>query len=210
MLYLNFSCSEPTISTNQQPKKRRREDSTKGHGGSDDGNNPNKIVKIGSKGKKASALIQRNSTGQSNKLAMSNIHGEDMQFQASPTNAAEVLLKNKTVDAQTTVSPSGVLNGDAIRQDTDNDHQNPGVLSSKKHVNKRKESELQATSVQRSNNNISHASKSHSGKQINNVDGLDQSIQQKQKGGLAQRFDLNVPAMGEPSSTTVSNCLRIP
>ncbi|KAL0365912.1 UNVERIFIED_CONTAM: Ubinuclein-1 [Sesamum radiatum] len=59
---------EPTICTNQQPKKRRRKDLMKGHGGSDDGHNPNKIVKVGNRGRK------RNSTSESHGVSMPNIH----------------------------------------------------------------------------------------------------------------------------------------
>ncbi|KAI3460559.1 hypothetical protein Pfo_017222 [Paulownia fortunei] len=192
---------EPTISKNQQPKKRRRKDLTKGHDGSDDGQNPNKIVKIGNKGR-TSALIQRNSTSQSHRVAMPNIHGEAMQIQASPSNAAEVSLKKKTVDAQTTLDPSGLLNGDAIRHDTDTDQQRPGVLSSKNHICKWKESEPQDTLTQKSNDQTSHVSKSHSGKQLNKVADLDQPIQPKEKGGLAERFDLNVPSNRDSLPTT--------
>ncbi|KAL7128344.1 hypothetical protein ABFS83_14G310000 [Erythranthe nasuta] len=192
---------EPTIPTNQQPKKRRREDLTKGHGGSDDGHNPNKNVKIGNKVRKTSSS-QRNSGSQSHKGAIPNIHGEDMQFQASPMHTAEVSIKNKTAESQTTRNPSGLLNGDAVRQNMATDQQRSVVLSLKSHVSKLKETELQNTSTQRSNNKNSDASKSRFGKQKNNVDGLDQSIQQKGKGGLIERFDLNVPAMGDSTSST--------
>ncbi|KAL7086192.1 hypothetical protein ACP275_14G323900 [Erythranthe tilingii] len=192
---------EPTIPTNQQPKKRRREDLTKGHGGSDDGHNPNKNVKIGNKVRKTSSS-QRNSGSQSHKGAIPNIHGENMQFQASPMHTAEVSLKNKAAESQTTRNPSGLLNGDAVRQDMATDQQRSVVLSLKSHVSKLKETELQNTSTQRSNNKNSLASKSRFGKQKNNVDGLDQSIQQKGKGGLIERFDLNVPAMGDSTSST--------
>ncbi|EYU23864.1 hypothetical protein MIMGU_mgv1a003415mg [Erythranthe guttata] len=175
---------EPTIPTNQQPKKRRREDLTKGHGGSDDGHNPNKNVKIGNKVRKTSSS-QRNSGSQ-----------------ASPMHTAEVSIKNKTAESQTTRNPSGLLNGDAVRQNMATDQQRSVVLSLKSHVSKLKETELQNTSTQRSNNKNSDASKSRFGKQKNNVDGLDQSIQQKGKGGLIERFDLNVPAMGDSTSST--------
>ncbi|KAL7086193.1 hypothetical protein ACP275_14G323900 [Erythranthe tilingii] len=194
---------EPTIPTNQQPKKRRREDLTKGHGGSDDGHNPNKNVKIGNKVRKTSSS-QRNSGSQSHKGAIPNIHGENMQFQASPMHTAEVSLKNKAAESQTTRNPSGLLNGDAVRQDMATDQQRSVVLSLKSHVSKLKETELQNTSTQRSNNKNSLASKSRFGKQKNNVDGLDQSIQQKGKGGLIERFDLNVPAMGDSTSSTAA------
>ncbi|KAL0432234.1 UNVERIFIED_CONTAM: Ubinuclein-1 [Sesamum latifolium] len=179
---------EPTICTDQQPKKRRRKDLMKGHGGSDDGHNPNKFVKVGNRGRK------RNSTSQSHGVSMPNIHGEDMQFQASLANASEVSLKKKTTDMQTAVHPSELLNGDAIREDTETDLQIPGDPSSKNHITKWKESEFQDTSTQRSNDKSPHLSKSHNEKQLYTSDNLDQSTQQKEKGGLVERFDLNIPA----------------
>ncbi|XP_011102226.1 uncharacterized protein LOC105180235 isoform X3 [Sesamum indicum] len=160
---------EPTISTNQQPKKRRRKDVTKGQVGMDDGHNPNKHVKIGNK------------------------------------DAAEVSLKKKTVDTQIMVDPLGLSSVDGIRQDKDADQQRTRVISSQNHNNHRKESsELQDdTLAQRPNDKSSHVSKSHSGKQLSNVDGLDQAIQRKEKGGLVERFDLNIPASRDSQITKV-------
>ncbi|KAK4429615.1 Ubinuclein-1 [Sesamum alatum] len=186
---------EPTISANQQPKKRRRKDVAKGQGGMDDGQNPNKHVKIGNKGRKALSSIERNSTNQSHIVALPNVHRSDLLFEASPTDAAEVSLKKKTVDTQITMDPLGLSNVDGSRQDKDADQQRTRVLSSQNHNNHRKESsELQNTLAQRPNDKSSHASKSHSGKQLSNADGLDQTIQRKEKGGHVERFDLNVPA----------------
>ncbi|KAL0323312.1 UNVERIFIED_CONTAM: Ubinuclein-1 [Sesamum angustifolium] len=179
---------EPTICTNQQPKKRRRKDLMQGHGGSDDGHNPNKIVKVGNRGRK------RNSTSQSHGVSMPNIHGVDMQFQVSLPNASEVSLKKKTRDMPTVVHPSELLNGDAIREDTETDLQIPGDPSSKNHITKWKESEFQDTSTQRSNDKNPHLSKPHTEKQLYNIDDLDQSTQQKEKSGVVERFDLNIPA----------------
>ncbi|KAL0391763.1 UNVERIFIED_CONTAM: Ubinuclein-1, partial [Sesamum radiatum] len=179
---------EPTICTNQQPKKRRRKDLMQGHGGSDDGHNPNKIVKVGNRGRK------RNSASQSHGVSMPNIHGVDMQFQVSLPNASEVSLKKKTRDMPTVVHPSELLNGDAIREDTETDLQIPGDPSSKNHITKLKESEFQDTSTQRSNDKNPHLSKPHTEKQLYNIDDLDQSTQQKEKSGVVERFDLNIPA----------------
>ncbi|KAK4387333.1 Ubinuclein-1 [Sesamum angolense] len=178
---------EPTICTNQQPKKRRRKDLMQGHGGSDDGHNPNKIVKVGNRGRK------RNSASQSHGVSMPNMHGVDMQFQVSLPNASEVSLKKKTRDMQTVVHPSELLNGDAIREDTETDLQIPGDPSSKNHITKWKESEFQDTSTQRSNDKNPHLSKPHTEKQLYNSDDLDQSTQQKEKSGVVERFDLNIP-----------------
>ncbi|KAL0351528.1 UNVERIFIED_CONTAM: Ubinuclein-1 [Sesamum calycinum] len=196
---------EPTISANQQPKKRRRKDVTKGQAGMDDGHNPNKHVKIGNKGRKALSSIERNSTNQSHIVALPNVHGSDLPFEASPTDAAEVSMKKKTVDTQITADPLGLSNVDGIRQDKDADQQRTRVLSSQNHNNHRKESsEFQDnTLAQRPNDKSAHVSKSHSGKQLSNTDGLDQTIQRKEKGGLVERFDLNVPASKDSQITKV-------
>ncbi|KAH6789113.1 hypothetical protein C2S51_004119 [Perilla frutescens var. frutescens] len=180
---------EPTIAMDQQPKKRRRKDLAQG-GGGDDGHNPHKTMKIGNKGRKTSSSIPRSSTNQFYKEA---IPSGNMLVQHSPENPTEISIK-KTADVQDTMGPSGWQNGDAIRQDIYKDQQVAGVNPSEKHISKMKGSELQNTSTQRSNNKISHVSKSHSGKQLENVDGLDPSIQQKEKGGLLERLDLNVAA----------------
>ncbi|KAG8378224.1 hypothetical protein BUALT_Bualt08G0115500 [Buddleja alternifolia] len=194
---------EPTISTTQQPKKRRRKDVTKGRDGDDDGHNPNKHVKGGNKGRKASSSTERNSTTQSRRVTVPNVHSADMLSAASPTNAAEISVKKKTADTKIMVDPSGLLSGDGIRQDKDADQQKTGIPSSKNHSSKRKESgELQDTSSQRSNDKSSNVSKSHSGKQPSNADELDQTIQRKEKGGLVERFDLNVPASRDSSQIT--------
>ncbi|KAK6114930.1 hypothetical protein DH2020_007199 [Rehmannia glutinosa] len=182
---------EPAITTNQQPKKRRRKDVTKGESGNNDGLKPNKLVKLGNKGRKASSSIERNSASQSHRAAAPNIHSADVLSEASPTNAAES-LKKRTTDTQITMDPSGLPNVEGIRQDAD--EQRTGVFSSQDHNNKLKESsEPQDTSAHRSNDKL-HVSKSNSGKQRSNADDLDQTIQRKEKGGVVERFDLNVPA----------------
>ncbi|PIN22029.1 hypothetical protein CDL12_05274 [Handroanthus impetiginosus] len=194
---------EPAISTNQQPKKRRRKDVTKGQGGNDDEHNPNKHVKLGNKGRKASSAIERNSTSQSHRMPVPSMHNSDVPVEASPTNAAEISSKKKTADTQILMDPSGLSNVDGIRLDKDADQQRTGVLSSQNHNNKRNEAnELQDTSAQRSNDKSSHVSKSHSGKQLNNADEQDQAMQRKEKSPLVERFDLNVPASREPLQIT--------
>ncbi|GFP89852.1 hypothetical protein PHJA_001129000 [Phtheirospermum japonicum] len=180
---------EPAITTNQQPKKRRRKDMTKGQTGNDV-HNPNKHVKIGNKGRKTSSSIERNSTSQSHRVTAPNILSADVQFEPSPTNAAES-LKKKTADSQISINPSGPSNVEGIRLDKDADQNNKSKESS----------ELQDTSAQRSNDKILHSSKSHSGKKQSSADELDQTIQRKEKGRIIERFDLNVPATRDPQIT---------
>ncbi|KAH6782630.1 hypothetical protein C2S51_007923 [Perilla frutescens var. frutescens] len=169
---------EPATSAKQQPKKRRRKDVTKIQGGNEDGQNPNKHVKTGNKGRKSSSSIERNSTSQL------NMHSENV-LEVSQTNAAEVSIKKKTADTQTVMDPSGLL------QYKDADQKKIGASSSQNHNNKLKDSsELQNSSAQRLNSSL--VSKPHQGK-LNNADELDQSIQKKEKSGHVERFDLNIP-----------------
>ncbi|KAL6571282.1 hypothetical protein OROHE_002925 [Orobanche hederae] len=152
---------------------------------SDDGHNAKKIAKLGNKGRKASSLIQSNSTTQSHRVVMPNIHGANMQFQTAPANAAEVSIKKKIADPNVKEDSSGLLNG--VRQ-------RPEVPSSNNHSSTGEHSEPQTNSTHRSNGKSLHASKAHSERQLDNVDDLDQLIQQNEKGGIVAGFDLNVPA----------------
>ncbi|KAL9173159.1 hypothetical protein ABFS82_03G095100 [Erythranthe guttata] len=176
---------ETAIPTHQQPKKRRRKDVAKGQGGDDDSHTPNKHLKIENKGRKATSSFERNSTSQSLRVAAASVQSSD---------AAEVSLKKKNADSQITMDPLALSKADGVRQDKD----------SQSHNHKLKESsEPQETSGQRSNDKSSHVSKSHSGKQVNNAGELDLATQRKEKSGLVERFDLNVPASRDSSQTTV-------
>ncbi|XP_073140641.1 ubinuclein-1 isoform X2 [Henckelia pumila] len=169
---------EPSISANQQPKKRRRRDLAKEQGGLDDGLHPSKLVKIGDKGRKASA-IEKKLVSQSNRVVAPNAQGSKI-----------------------TLDPSGMSNGDPMGPDKDADQQRTGVLPLKSSNNKQKEgSELQDTAIRRSIDKSSYENKSHSGKAISNADESDQSAQQKEKAALAERFDLNVPASKDSLQT---------
>ncbi|KAL6529060.1 hypothetical protein OROHE_014804 [Orobanche hederae] len=156
---------------------------------SDDGHNPKKIAKLGNKGRKASSLIQSNSTTQSHIVVMPNIHGANMQFQTALANAAQVSIKKKTVDPNVKEDSSGLLNG--VRQ-------RPGVPSSKNHSSTGEHSEPQTNSTHRSNGKSLHASKAHSGRQLDNVDDLDQLIQQSEKGGIVAGLTLTSLQAGIP------------
>ncbi|XP_057773225.1 ubinuclein-1-like isoform X4 [Salvia miltiorrhiza] len=142
---------EPSISMDQQPKKRRRKDLAQG-GGSGDGHSLHKIMKMENKGKKAASSIPRSSTNQVYKEAISNVQKLGLD---SPANPTEVSIK-KTAIIQVAADSSGLQNGDAISQDMYKDRQKPGVNPSEKHLSKSKESELSNTSTQRSNDKISH------------------------------------------------------
>ncbi|KAL2538476.1 wound-responsive family protein [Forsythia ovata] len=193
---------EPSSLPNQQPKKRRRKDLAKGPGGSGDRPNPREHVKIGNKGKKAASMIER-TTSESHIVQLPNVQGEDVQVQAL-TNAAEVSSKKKTA-----AGPSELSNGDGIRQEKDIDQQRTGVVSSKNHGNKLKEGyELLDTSTQRSNDKSLYSSKTQSGMPVNRGDEVSQSIPRKEKGGVLERPDLNVPASGSSLQTVKAPVLQ--
>ncbi|CAA0840811.1 wound-responsive family protein [Striga hermonthica] len=168
-------------SSNQQPKKRRHKDLVKGQNESDDGRNQNKTAKRGNKGKKTSSMIHTSST---------NVRGEDIQFQAAPSDAAEISIKKKASDSHATERSSLLLDGGAIRQSMDIDGQRLEILSSKKHSSKLKEREPHDAATYRSNDKSSYASKTQSGKQPINVDYLDRPFQQKEKGGPAENLNI--------------------
>ncbi|KAL6556993.1 hypothetical protein OROHE_006869 [Orobanche hederae] len=159
---------------------------------SDDGHNQKKIAKLGNKGRKASSLIQSNSTTQSHRVVMPNIHGANMQFQTAPANAAEVSIKKKTADPNVKEDSSGLLNG--VRQ-------RPEVPSSKNHSSTGEHSEPQTNSTHRSNGKSLHASKAHFERQLDNVDDLDQLIQQNEICRIVAGFDLNIPASRDSKPT---------
>ncbi|KAL6550526.1 hypothetical protein OROMI_021014 [Orobanche minor] len=108
---------------------------------SDDRHNPKTIAKLGNKGRKASSLIQSNSTTQSHIVVMPNIHGANMQLQTAPANAAEVSIKKKTAYPNVKEDSSGLL---SVRQ-------RPKVPSSKNHSSTGEHSEPQTNSTHRSN-----------------------------------------------------------
>ncbi|XP_073305557.1 ubinuclein-1-like [Primulina huaijiensis] len=119
---------EPTISHNQQPRKRRHKDLAKGHGGSDDGNVGNKQVKLGVKGRKESSSMNKNPTSQSLTAAVT-----DVKVQAFPTNASAVSFPSKNkIDSTTSAQDPAELY--AIRQGKNIDLQNvpfiPGIEGS--------------------------------------------------------------------------------
>lgn len=149
---------------------------------------------MGNKGKKASSSVPKGSASQAHKEAISNA---DVLGKDSPANPTEGSIK-KTADTQGEVDPSGLKDGDAISQNKD--QKKPAVNPSEKQKSKLKESDLQNTSTQRSNDKISPVSKSHSGKQIDKGDGLEID-------GLVERLDLNSTASRPSLSAVVSNFL---
>ncbi|KZV23192.1 wound-responsive family protein [Dorcoceras hygrometricum] len=76
--------NESTISHDEQPRKRKHKEPAKSHGGSDDGKDGNKQVKLGVKGRKDSSPKKKNSTSQPLTVAAT-----DVQTRALSTNARD-------------------------------------------------------------------------------------------------------------------------
>ncbi|XP_059631742.1 ubinuclein-1-like [Cornus florida] len=192
--------NEPTSSPHQQLKKRKRKDSAKDHGKNDDGHVPNKQVKV----RKAAAgrspsLFVKNSSSPSLGMAVTTEHCEDAKFR-NQMNASVICSKKKSADTKLLdLYPSSkVPNGGAalsVVEGKDFENQKTGVLLSKNHGNKLKDgTELSDASHQKSRDKSSYPQlKSQSGKLLNNVDELEQSVQRKEQNGILERLDINVP-----------------
>ncbi|KAI8004421.1 Ubinuclein-2 [Camellia lanceoleosa] len=192
--------NEPTLLSNQQPKKRRRKDLAKGQGEGDDDHMPNKRVKVGKKvAGKSVPLVGKNSSGHSHIVALPSVHHEDTKFQ-NQMNSSVICAKKESAETKTLLDPSPpskVPNGDAslsIPEEKDIDKQKTGMASSKYQGNKLKDGgEFSDPSVQRSHGKSSYTqSKSQPGKLLNNVNESDQSVQRREKDGIRERPDLNV------------------
>lgn len=119
----NLDHIEPTISHNQQARKRRHKDLEKGRGGSDEGNDGNKHVKLAVKGAKELSSMNKNSTSQSLTVAVTNV-----QVQVFPTNASGVSFPSKNNSAGTTTSAQDPAELYAIRQGKNIDLQNVPLI----------------------------------------------------------------------------------
>ncbi|KAL7208688.1 hypothetical protein ACSBR1_030428 [Camellia fascicularis] len=192
--------NEPTLLSNQQPKKRRRKDLAKGQGEGDDDQMPNKRVKVGKKvAGKSVPLVGKNSSGHSHIVALPSVHHEDTKFQ-NQMNSSVICAKKKSAETKTLLDPSPpskVPNGDAslsIPEEKDIDKQKTGMASSKYLGDKLKDGgEFSDPSVQRSHGKSSYTqSKSQPGKLLNNVNESDQSVQRREEDGIRERPDLNV------------------
>ncbi|THG08350.1 ubinuclein-2-like isoform X1 [Camellia sinensis] len=228
--------NEPSSLPNQQPKKRRRKDLAKGPGEGDDGNVSNKHVKVGKKADGNSvALAVKNITGPSHVVALPitgsshvgalpitgashvvalpSVHHEDMKSQ-NQMSSSVICAKTKTAETKSSLDPappSKVSNGDAalsLAEEKDIDKQKTGMAPSRYQANKLKvEGEISDASIQRSHDKSSYAQcKLHSGKLLNNVDELDQSVLRREKDSIRERPDLNV-SEGKYSMQTVKTPL---
>lgn len=126
---------EPSQLPNEQPKKRRRKDHSKSLDGSESGQNPNKLPKVGKKAGKAVSLVDRDMHSLTPVIALPNVHAEDSRI-LNQMNATEISVKKKSTDSKTAGKPVlGPMNGNIIEQEKGIDLQKSGVLPSSNNGN---------------------------------------------------------------------------
>lgn len=197
------------MSPSHQPKKRRRKDLTKAQGESDDGNLPNKQVKVGKTGSgKSAALAAKNVSVPSQAPAVMSEHGEEMKLQ-NQSSASVICSKKKTADTKTTLDPSSlkVSNGSSsvALAEVKDDRQKIGVLHSKNLGNKMKDaSGLSDASHQRYHDKNAYAQlKSQSGRPSDNVNSLEVAARSREKNGVRELPETNVSESKCMVQTTV-------
>lgn len=97
----------------EQPKKRRRKDSSKGDGGSNDGQLPNKQMKVSKKeAKKVVASADKNLITPPRSITKPTVNQDDLKYQSTVIALGTVVKK---ADSKITKNPSPtrVLNGEA-------------------------------------------------------------------------------------------------
>lgn len=105
--------NEPPALPTEQPKKRRRKDSSKGDGGSNDGQLPNKQMKVSKKeAKKVVASADKNLITTPRSITKPTVNQDDLKYQSTVIALGTVV---KRADSKITKNPSPtrVLNGEA-------------------------------------------------------------------------------------------------
>lgn len=191
---------EPTLSPNQQPKKRRRKDLTKAHGDTDDGHLSNKHAKVSKTAAGRSApLAGKNTSSTTQSLSPNSEPPLDMKSQ-NQINVSAIGSKKKSADSKTTLDPSPVSkvsNGPAsvsAADAKDTEKQKIGVPQSKNIGNKLKDASVSSDALHQKHNerNAYVQSKSQSGRQSNNVDELELSVRPREKNGIHELPDTNI------------------
>ncbi|XP_071692778.1 ubinuclein-1-like [Rutidosis leptorrhynchoides] len=179
--------NEPTVIPTEQPKKRRRKDSTKGNSENNDGNMPNKQLKINKKeGKKIVPSVDKNSTTPSRSITIPTVTSEDMRYQ-SPIIALGTVVK-KPSDPKNLSDPSStkVYNGEGKVTTKNIDKQKTGVLQTKKHVSKSKDGLPSQKTVDKGGD----VQLKSQGQMTNNSEELNQSALPKEKNVIQQQADI--------------------
>ncbi|KAI3672926.1 hypothetical protein L6452_39029 [Arctium lappa] len=184
--------NEPTVLPTEQPKKRRRKDSTKGYSGSNDGNVPNKHMKVNKKeGRKLVASVDKDSITPSRSITLPTANCEDVKYQ-SPIIALGTVVK-KPSDPKTVMDPcpTRMLNGDARVMAKNIDKQKTGILQSKKHGTKLKDGSLSpALPSQRANDKGADVQLKSQGQLLNNSEELNQSVLPREKNVIHEQGDI--------------------
>ncbi|GKD25155.1 hypothetical protein Tco_1231369, partial [Tanacetum coccineum] len=131
--------NEPPALPTEQPKKRRRKDSSKGDGGSNDGQLPNKQRKVGKKeAKKVVASADMNLITPSRSITLPTVNQDDLKYQSTVIALGTVVKK---ADSKITKNPSPtrILNGEAKVAAKNIDKQKTVAPQSKKQVSKVKD-----------------------------------------------------------------------
>nr|XP_043608452.1 ubinuclein-1 isoform X2 [Erigeron canadensis] len=132
--------NEPAALPVEQPKKRRRKDLTKGFSEDNDGNVPNKHMKVSKKeGKKLVTSVDKNSTTPSRSITSPNVNSEGLKYQSPIIALGTVVKKPSDSKNLTDPSPTRVYNGEAKQAAKKVDKQKTGALPSKKHGSKLKD-----------------------------------------------------------------------
>lgn len=205
--------NEPASLSNQQTKKRRRKDLVSDHGNGDNGQLPNKLVKVGNKPAGNSKKLVGRNVGLPHVVALPSVHNEDMKFQ-NQTNTSVVSAKKKSTETkqkstETKISldpsiSSGIPNSDAALSLMGNaDGRIPELLSSKTLDNKLKDGVETANAPAFTSHEESALAQSKSEPAIllNSSGELDRSVG-REKDRHRERPDLNVYAGKIPLQNT--------
>lgn len=196
--------NEPTVLPTEQPKKRRRKDSTKGYSGSNDGNVPNKHMKVNKKeGRKVVASVDKDSITPSRSLTLPTTNCEDVKYQ-SPIIALGTVVK-KPSDPKTIMDPcpTRMLNGEARVVAKNIDKQKTGILQSKKHGTKLKDGSLSpALPSQRANDKGADVQLKSQGQLLNNSEELNQSVLPREKNVIHEQADIKASELGQQPKNT--------
>ncbi|XP_023731841.1 ubinuclein-1 isoform X1 [Lactuca sativa] len=191
--------NEPAVLPTEQPKKRRRKDSTKGDSGSNDGNAPNKHMKVNKKeSRKVVVPIDKNAPTPSRSTTLPTVHNDDVKYQ-SPIIALGTVVK-KPADPKSVMNPSPIkiMDGEAKVKNK------AGVLQSKKVATKLKDgSPSSAILSQRVNEKGSGVQLKSHGQLVNNLEEVNQTVLPREKNVTHQQVDMKAPEIPQqPQKTT--------
>ncbi|KAL5779349.1 hypothetical protein ACOSQ2_010086 [Xanthoceras sorbifolium] len=188
--------NEPTVTPNQQTKKRRRKDLAKDHGESDNGHVSNKHVKVAKMALGTTAPYVGKSS--STQMVMMSEHYGDVKPETQ-LNASGITSKKKSADTKSTLDSTSlkVSNGDASLSLTvakDAEKLKTGVFLSKNTSSKLKDAigTSDASHQKYHDQNVNAQSKSQSGKQLHNINELEPSVRQKEKNGTQELPKISV------------------